>query len=933
MIRTITTRGFLTTLLLISTWADPSFGQSPSARIPTEVHDQDRQVLVGSKYPLARSDMDQGRVPSSQRLQGMSIVLGRSTEQEAALQTLLAAQQNPASSQYHQWLTPEQFAAQFGAADEDLNKVKAWLERQGFTVEDVSRSRNRITFSGSVAQVEAAFSTQMHYYPENETRRFAPSTDVAIPAAFASVVQSVGNLSSFRPQPHIRMREVIKSNFTSSQSGSHFLTPKDVATIYDINAAYNAGYTGAGQSIAVVGQSSVDIADIQNFRSAAGLPAKDPVLVLMPGTGSSTMSTGDEAESDLDLEYTGGVAKDANIYFVYTGSNTNYGVFDSIEYAVDTNIAPIISVSYGACEASLSSTDYATLNAILAQGNAQGQTLIAASGDSGSTDCYSATSLSSSQRTALAVDFPASSQYVTGMGGTEFSSSDVSASNTTYWQSASGGDVVSSALSYIPEVVWNDSSSSTGLSSGGGGTSSLTARPSWQTSVTGISSGSYRLVPDLSLASSASNPGYLYCSSDSSSTGVTGSCSKGFRDSNSAYLTVAGGTSFAAPVFAGMLAIVAQAVNANGLGNVNSTLYTLAANSTTYSSAFHDITSGSNECTAGSTYCSSSGASQYAATTGYDQASGLGSVDLYKLLTAWPRSATSSLQPSVTTLSSASSSPTSGAGDVITITETSGTSSSTVAPSGTISVTVDGVLVATGLALSNGKTSYTFSSTTAGSHVILATYSGDSVYAASSGTVTVTVGSSTGSGGTASFSVSATNVSIKAGNSGTSSVTVTPANGYTGTVTWSVSSNSTISNACYSISNLAVTGSSAVSTQMTIYTSSSACTSASSTGGLGQRRRLLSPVSISKASPGGPLTFSLASLAFLCLMPFIGRRKRTYLASVGLTVIMVLAIGACGDGASSNSNTPAGSYTLTITGTDSGSSSITASATISLTVN
>jgi subtilase family serine protease len=157
------------------------------------------------------------------------------------------------------------------------------------------------------------------------------------------------------------------------------------------------------------------------------------------------------------------------------GNDSNYSTFDAIQYAVDTRIAPIISNSYGDCETDLSTTDYSSLNGVLEQAASQGQSVISAMGDSGSTDCYQDTNLTSAQRTALAVDFPGSSQYITGMGGTEFPSSDTSSSNTTYWSSASGSDVISSALSYIPEQVWNDDSSSNGLSADGGGVSSLAA--------------------------------------------------------------------------------------------------------------------------------------------------------------------------------------------------------------------------------------------------------------------------------------------------------------------------------------------------------------------------------------------------------------------------------------------------------------------------
>ncbi len=864
----------------------------------------------------------------------MSLVFKRSESQEAQLKALLAAQQDPSSPQYHKWLTPDQFASRFGMSDADIEQVESWLQQQGFTISRVARSKNRILFSGTVGQAETAFGTELHYYKSGSQTYYAPQQDLSVPATLASVVQTVTNLSSFRPRPHLKLRSpqsAVAPKFTSSQSGNHYLTPGDVTTIYDIKAAYDAGYTGEGQSIAIVGQSSIELSDIENFQNAAGLTVKDPTEVLVPDSGTAAETTDDEAESDLDLEYSGAIAKGATIYFVYVGNNSNYSTFDSIEYAVDTLIAPIISNSYGDCETDLGSTDYAELDAILEQGAAQGQSIISAAGDSGSTDCYEDTSLTTDQRTALAVDFPASSEYVTGMGGTEFPSADVSSSSSTYWESASGSDVVSSALSYIPEQVWNDDSSSDGISSGGGGVSSLTARPSWQTGVTGIPSGSYRLVPDISLDASPNNAGYLYCSSDSNATGITGSCSDGFRDSSDEYLTVAGGTSFDAPIFSGMLAIINQKQNSTGQGVINSTLYKLAANSTTYASAFHDITSGSNECTAGSTYCASAGESEYAAGTGYDEASGLGSIDLYNLLTAWPASSSSSLAATTTSLAAADSSVAASTSDTITITVAPKSSSLTTTPTGTLTIEVDGSTVTSSLGLSSGSASYTFSSATAGSHVIEATYSGDATYAASSGSVTVTVGSSTSSS-TASFTLAATNVSVAAGASGTSTITITPKNGYTGTVGWTVSADSSsLSNACYSLASTSVSGSSAVTTTMTIYTSSSACSS-SSISGAGSGKRKFASAGVSAIRGAGGFTMAGLFLAGAFGIPFT--RKR-----IGISLLLVvfgLAVSGCGSSSSSSastSNAATGSYSLTITGTDTSSSSITASTTMTLTIN
>ena len=675
--------------------------QTASDRVTQEIDSRSVVSLAGTVNPHAIARYDIGRANAGTRISGVTMYFKPSPEQKTELDALVKAQQTPGSPNYHKWLSPEEYASRFGLSDNDLAKVQSWLEQQGFAVDRVANSHNSISFSGTAAQVESAFQTEIHNYKIDNQTHFSNATPISVPSALSGVVQSVRNLDDFRPKPQVRFRMAqsskVKPNFTSSQSGDHFLTPKDVATIYDINAAYSAGYTGTGQSIAVVGQSEISVSDIENFQNAAGLTDKDPTLVLVPDSGTAAVSSGDEAESDLDLEYSGGIAKGATIYLVYVGNNSNYNVWDSLQYAVDTKIAPIISMSYGGCEPDLSSSDYLTIESILEQGASQGQSVIVASGDTGSTACYAdltSNTTPTSEEEELAVNYPASSAYVTAMGGTEFPSADVEASNTTYWESASGSDVISSAKSYIPEQVWNDDSATVGsndgaeyaLSSGGGGTSTLTARPSWQSSVTGIPSGSYRLVPDISLDSSPNNAGYLYCSSDSTATDITGSCSNGFRDSSDEYLTVAGGTSFAAPIFAGMLALINQKENSTGQGLINSTLYTLAASSTTYASAFHDITSGSNECTAGSSYCSSAGESEYPAARGYDEASGLGSVDLYNLLTAWPSSSASSLEATTTSLSAASSTPSSGASDVITITVAPELSSVTTTPTGTLTV-------------------------------------------------------------------------------------------------------------------------------------------------------------------------------------------------------------------------------------------------------
>ena len=949
-------------------------------RITAPIDSSSRVTLAGSRTPRTAAALDTGPVSPSLPLEGISLVFSRSAAQQAALDALVAAQQNPASPLYHQWLMPQQYAAQFGVAETDIAAAEAWLQQQGFTIETVSNSRTRITFSGTAAQVAAAFGAELHNYtsPATSTRtaatHYAPSADLTLPSALASVVTSVENLSSFRPRSHVKLHAATAApRFTSSQTGENLLTPGDVDTIYDITPATSAGYTGTGQTIIVVGQSAIATADLSNFQTAAGLTAKLPTLVLMPGTGTSTINPGgssdeDEVESDIDLEYSNAIAQGATIDFIYTGSNTNYGAFNALQYAVDnkaTYPASIISTSYGSCEPALGATEYQSLNAVLEQAASQGQTVISAAGDDGSTDCdgeYSASDTTGNEQ--IAVDFPASSQYVTGMGGTEFLLADV-APGSPYFDTESSSDVISSAKSYIPEQVWNDDAgllslgSKTPVSSGGGGISIYTARPSWQTGVTNIPSGDYRLVPDISLYASPGEPdvsantvygGFLYCSSDAVATDVTGSCAHGFRDTNDAYLTVAGGTSFDAPIFAGMLAIINQAKGytaASGQGVVNPTLYTLASNSTTYASAFHDITTGGNQCAAGTKYCGTgSQTTDYPAGTGYDEASGLGSLDLYNLLTAWPGTlitTTPTLAASTTTLSAATLTPASGASDVITITVASDASGVTATPGGSLTVSVDGTTETSSLAVANGSATYTFSSTTAGSHVITATYSGDTNYAASTGSVTVTVAAAT-STTPESFSLAATNVTVSQGGSGTSTVTITPAGGYAGTVDFTIAAATSALNtdACYSITNTPVTGTAAVTTTLTIYTSSSSCTNVSAVAGMGRKHLFThpSPTASLPSTPNAPFTpHALITLSGLLAVCFFGSRRSSRIRLLALTLVLITVGGAlsgCGSGSSTatspSGDAPAGTYSLTVAGTDSANSALTASAGLTLTI-
>ncbi len=408
--------------------------QQPQARLSAAIANTSRATLLGSQPPRARIAHDVGAVDPATPLQSITMYFSRSAQQQSDLDALIAAQQNPASPQYHQWLTPAEFGARFGVADADIAKTEAWLESQGFTVQSVSPSRNSITFSGTAATVASAFGTPLHRYSLNGENHIAPSADLTLPSALAGIVSDVRGLSDYRPHPHVRKGNgaAFKPNFTSGQTGNHFLTPGDIAVIYDIKAAYNAGYNGSGQTIAIMGQSAISSTDVTRFQTAIGQTANPPTSILVPNTGASQTYSGDESESDLDIEYATGIAPGATIDFVYVGATATASVFDSLTWAIQNRIAPILNISYGECEANLGQSQYTSLNATLQQAAAQGQTIVSAAGDNGSSDCYDPTSPTTIVQTqGLGVDFPSSSQYVTGVGGTEFLAADVTAGAQT----------------------------------------------------------------------------------------------------------------------------------------------------------------------------------------------------------------------------------------------------------------------------------------------------------------------------------------------------------------------------------------------------------------------------------------------------------------------------------------------------------------------
>ena len=618
-----------------------SIAQStPQSRIMQAVDNAQMVTIGGSGHPMAKAAFDRGRVHASMRLSGISMAFRPSLAQQQALQALIAEQHDRTSPNYHKWLTPETYADRFGMTQEDIAKVSAWLVSQGFTIARVARGRTQITFSGTAAQAESVFHSEIHRYEVNGEQHFANASELSLPAAFANVVLGVRGLNGFKPKTRAHTTAP-SPKFTSSTSGNHFLAPNDFATIYNVKGLYDLGIDGTGQAIAVVGQSDVTLSNVATFRAVSGLPLNTPSKFLVPGTGSAIVpSKGDQIEAYLDLEWSGAIAKNAQIQYVFVGGSSPGGVFTALQYAIDNKLAPVISNSYGLCERGLSPSDASTIRGWFTEADSFGISVTSASGDSGAADCDDTAPATQ----GLAVDIPAAVPEVTAVGGGVFTGDASSTSTTTYWN-GSNDNHGGSAIMYIPEQPWNDTAASIansgGLDSAGGGFSTLYAKPSWQTG-TGVPADGHRDVPDVTLNASNFHDPYLLCSGTNTPQGLL-SCSNGFRDSSGG-LDAVGGTSAGAPTFAGIIALLDQSVDPTGLGSVNPELYALAASTP---SAFHDITSGDNKqpCLSGTPTsipmaqrCPSTAPFKigYSAGIGYDLASGLGSVDAHLLVTNWP---------------------------------------------------------------------------------------------------------------------------------------------------------------------------------------------------------------------------------------------------------------------------------------------------------
>ena len=789
---------------------------SPAVRIPSRItqaiDEANVTTLRGNTHPLAQARFDQGAAPDSMPMQRMLLVLKRSQAQESALDALLDQQQDSTSPNYHHWLTPEQFGQQFGPSDQDIQTITNWLQSRGFSVAGVSNGRTVIEFSGTAGQVRQAFRTEIHRYAVNGQNHWANSADPQIPAALAPVVAGINTLynfprramhqvvGSFSRSPSTGQIEPVSPQFTINWLGNEWLAvaPADFAKIYNVPnlslvPAPATQYNGDGQTIAIVGESDINLQDVNAFRTMFGLPVPAKLNTIVSGADPGTDPGGLETEADLDVEWAGAVAPNATIDLVLAqDTETSLGVDLAAQYAVDNNIAPVLNESFGICEFFMGNADNTFYSQLWQQAAAEGITVTVSSGDGGSAACDQNVGTQGGAQFGLSVSGFTSTPYNISVGGTDFN--DVTDFNAFWNVTPTNTPTLPSVLGYVPEMTWNDSCTNqeifqhfsvtsaeqscnnttekndgyVSIGGGSGGKSQCIQsdglnesscsqgypKPSWQAGP-GVPADGVRDIPDVSLfASNGFNASfYAICEADLNPSAT--SCDP--FSGTSTFVGI-GGTSASSPAFAGIMALVNQATGERH-GNANYILYKLASQSgntcmsiasSSSTCVFYDVPSGSTiamPCTKGApddptqpgTPCSVEFSndtvgilSGYDSGTGYDLATGLGSINAANLIGRW-KTFESSLTPSSTTLALTAvtdlGSLTHGESvqATVTVTGSGGT------PSGTVSLIAQtGASAQQSVAsapLVNGTATFSTTSLPGGSNYnVVAQYSGDATF-------------------------------------------------------------------------------------------------------------------------------------------------------------------------------------------------------------
>jgi subtilase family serine protease len=731
---------------------EPAQSTTMRPLIQQPVDESQLTTLKGNTHPLARSEFDLGTAPSSLPMQRMLLVLKRSPDQETALRTLLDNQQSKTSSSFHKWLTPEQYGQQFGPTNGDMQTVIAWLQSHGFQV-GTTKGRSVLEFSGTAGQVQEAFHTTIHKYVVGADQHWANAGDPMIPTALTPAVAGVLTLHNFIKKPAIhfapeaipakvipgKKRPLVTFPAQNGQPAINALAPEDYATIYNINPLYS-NFISGGATISVVGRSNLFNGgqDAQDFRSVFSVCCGLGVQVILNGPDPGDLGGGEEAEATLDSTWSNAIAPDSPVNLIVSATtNTTDGVDLSENYIIEDNSADVMTESFSSCELYATDAQLAGQSAMAEQAAAQGITYFVSTGDEGTEGCDDPSVPPATH--PISVNYLASTAFNTAVGGTLFNENG---NTSQYWTSAA--PFSETAISYIPEDVWNESSLTNGLwSSGGGasagnilgglgGTTTGVPKPNWQYGVEGIPEDGVRDLPDVSLTAASHDP-YLLC--------LEGSCVPNSQGEIFVYFV--SGTSAAAPSFAGIMALVdTKAGQTNTLlarqGLANYALYRLAATQAAYpsqcngsnTSAIPPTTCIFNDVTVGNNVVPGEVGTAYQANAGYDLATGLGSVNVANLVNQWsavtfnPTTDVLTVTPSV--IPHGSPVP-----FTITVTPNSGTGT----PTGTVSLAAyteqETILNMGAWTLSAGSVSSTINSLPGGSTLLVAYYAGDATYAPS----------------------------------------------------------------------------------------------------------------------------------------------------------------------------------------------------------
>ena len=888
--------------------------QAQSADLVHSSVDPASRISLKGHHPLwANSQNDSGAVAADLPVERITIVLNRAPQRQQAFDQFLRDQQNPASPDYHHWLTPAEIGQRFGVSSHDIAAVTGWLKSQGLQVDSVSNSLQRVTFSGPASAVATAFATEMHYFTVNGEKRISINSEPQIPSALAGVVSSISGLYTVKLSPqhgsetvHTQTHNIASDSGIHAEpdmtlsDGSHAIAPADFATIYNLTGIAG-GINGTGQTIAIVGRSRICTADITNFDTLAGVtvnlvPANAivPPGGIDPGPAQCTAVKNpnlDQGEATLDVTRSGSIAQGANIALVVSSdTQTQDGIQTDADYVVDTNPVPahIMSISFGICEGEAGLPGVQFWDSLFKQAAGEGISVFVSSGDSAAAGCDTSFQPPPPSQ-SLSINAICSSSYATCVGGTEFADF---ANPGQYWNAANGANF-ESAISYIPEGAWNEPMNGSTFQVAGtaGGVSIYIATPSWQVGTGVPPARTGRYTPDVAFSASA-HDGYFGCEAAESGSCVISGGSFSFVEFS--------GTSASAPDMAGIAALLNQK-EGTAQGSLNPQLYVLAE--TPNNGVFNDVTvatsgvtgcvvttpSMCNNSTAGSTSLTG-GLSGYLVTLGFDEATGLGSINVANLLSNW----VSTIVPTTTQLASlAPTSVTAGSSGPVIMTATVSSSGGT--PTGNVNFFDGSTLI--GTASLNGGTAtlnYNPSGLKGGTHSITAGYPWSTTFGNStSAAQTLTVQDFTVVPNPPTVSVTAP------GQSGTTTLTITPLGGFNQTITYSCSG-------LPSEATCTFTAVSAISETMTIATTAPSA------------RLDKTPLGRSRG-----LFYALLLPGIFGLVLSKGNRKRTrrgvrLLSFIALLALSTMWMPACGGGSSSapsNPGTPAGTSTVTVTAT------------------